>query len=118
MKKFLTNIFVFAIVSSVLLATLPVSAVAEQATVSLNKKQVHALEATAKTPAEHRTIAAYYRQQAQTFNEKSAEQTATAEAIAKAPTPSDAKTALGNRVYMLWPQEPSANRPIGQSIHL
>lgn len=43
MKKLLTNFFVFAIVSSVLLATLPVSAVAEQATASLNKKQVHAL---------------------------------------------------------------------------
>lgn len=57
-------------------------------------------EATAKTPAEHRILAAYYQQQAQMFNNKSAEQAAIAEAIAKGATPSDAKAALGNRVYI------------------
>ena len=91
MKKSLSNCFAFVIVSLALLSILPAYSVAEQGNPNLNKKELKALLATAKTPAEHRTIAAYYRQRAQTLANKSSEHSAMAEQFAKGPATIESK---------------------------
>jgi hypothetical protein len=53
---------------------------------SLSKKEVKALIATAKTPAEHRRVASYYREQAVRLTANGREHVAMAEEYAKNPT--------------------------------
>jgi hypothetical protein len=91
MRKSLSTAFILIIVSMSLVSVLPVYSVAAESTPALNKKELKALVVTAKTPAEHRTIAAYYRQRAQALSNKSAEHSAMAEQFAKGPSTVESK---------------------------
>ena len=53
-----------AIISAALLSLTPVFATAAEKKPALKKKELMALLANAKTPADHRVIAAYYRYEA------------------------------------------------------
>ena len=69
----------------ILLSFIPRSFAAEGEK-GLSKKEVKALIATAKTPAEHRRIASYYREQAARLTANAKEHVAMAEEYAKNPT--------------------------------
>ena len=94
MKKSLSNFFALVIVSLTLLSILPVYSVAEQSNPNLRKKGLKVLLATAKTPAEHRTIAAYYRQQAQTLASSAAEHSSMAGQFTRARAATDPKQGI------------------------
>ena len=78
MKKFAGTFSTFAIVFAGLLSGAPDSVAAEGIAPPAGK-ELKALIATAKTPAEHRTIASYYRQQAEDYAKKSSEHLGMAE---------------------------------------
>lgn len=94
MKKVLSNFFAIAIVFTVILSVGTPYASAVQGGNTLTKRELKALLASAKTPAEHRTIASYYRQQADTLNAKSAEHFAMAEEAAKNPALIESKQGI------------------------
>jgi hypothetical protein len=62
-----------------------VSSLAADATTSLSTKELKVLLKNVKTPAEHRTIATYYRQRAEAFSKSSKEHFESAELRAKNP---------------------------------
>jgi hypothetical protein len=79
MKKSVSNFLSCAVVCLAFVSTLYTYSVAAEGNPILNKKELKILLHTAKTPAQHRTIAAYYRQQAQALNAKAAEHSAMAD---------------------------------------
>ncbi len=94
MKK-VWNSFFAAVIVSLVLSSLAVSSFADQGRINLSKSELKALLATAKTPAEHRAIAAYYEQQAKDLTAKSAEHQAMAEQFAKQPPTIESKQGIG-----------------------
>jgi hypothetical protein len=94
MKKSLNILLSFVIVS-VALFMFPTYSVAAEPGPSLTKKELKTLLATAQSPAEHRTIAAYYRQQAQALAAKSAEHSAMAEQFARSAASESKQGTLG-----------------------
>jgi hypothetical protein len=86
MKSNRINSFVALLtLTATLLSLIPASFAADSEK-SLSKKEVKALIATAKTPAEHRRIASYYREQAVRLTANAKEHVAMAEEYAKNPT--------------------------------
>jgi|SRR5579859_5145697 hypothetical protein len=86
MKSNRINSFVALLtLTATLLSFIPASFAADSEK-SLSKKEVKALIATAKTPAEHRRIASYYREQTVRLTANAKEHVAMAEEYAKNPT--------------------------------
>jgi hypothetical protein len=80
-----------AVLSLVLFSlTLVPGAVAETSP-SLTKKELKALLATAKTPADHARLAAYYRDQAQNLRQQEQEYSAEASSLATQPSAVEGK---------------------------
>jgi hypothetical protein len=73
-----------------------VCSVAEENSASLSKKQVKVLIATAKTPAEHRRIAAYYQHQALDLRNKAREHEEMAQMYRKNPLSFEGKFPYGS----------------------
>ena len=84
MKRVLSG-FALLIASLIAVVASPLVAVAETNS-GLSKTELKTLLKTAKTPAEHREVAAYYRQQSATLRARSKEHLASAERRAKNPT--------------------------------
>ncbi len=85
MKTSRINLFAALVIVTLALSSfVPLSVAAENKS-SLSKKEVKALIANAQTPAEHREIAAYYREQAQRLVASSKEHAEMAETYAKHP---------------------------------
>ena len=85
MKSNRINSFVAVLSLAVVLVSFIPQSFAADSEKSLSKKEVKALIATAKTPAEHRRIANYYRQQAARLTADAKEHVAMAEEYAKNP---------------------------------
>lgn len=85
-----TRIIALIAFTFVLLASVPVGSLAAEHN-GLSKKQLQTLIATAKTPAEHRTIAAYYREQARHLSNKSKEHQEMGKLYERNPLPLESK---------------------------
>lgn len=94
MKK-VWNSFFAAVIVSLVLSSLAASSFADQGRINLSKSELKALLTTAKTPAEHRAIAAYYEQRAKDLTAESAEHQAMAEQFAKQPATIESKQGIG-----------------------
>ncbi len=86
MKSNRINSLVAVLSLVAILASFIPQSYAAEAEKSLGKKEVKALIATAKTPAEHRRIANYYREEAARLTANANEHVAMAEEYAKNPT--------------------------------
>lgn len=83
MKTRLTGIALLTLMTLAAAAFIPSSFA--QTNKAITKKELKVLLKTAKTPAEHRTIANYYRQEAQRLTSESQSHAAEAEVYAKHP---------------------------------
>jgi hypothetical protein len=79
----LAQLVTITIVSLILLSSVVVVGAAAETSPGLSKKELKTLLATAKTPADHQRLAAYYRDKAQRLTEKAQEFSAQADYLAK-----------------------------------
>lgn len=87
------NIAILSVVLAV--SAVGFAAPAPQSAQQLSKKQLNALVASAKTPAEHERIAAYYRGQAESLLAESNEHAKMASELAANPATNNSKNAYG-----------------------
>jgi len=92
MKRIIAVLSVVLAIAFTTFAPAPVTAQTHEA---LSKKQLHALIATAKTPAEHERIARYYRAQAQSYLAQSKDHAQMAEDYRANPAINNSKFATG-----------------------
>lgn len=95
MKRIISTLVMALVLTSVA----PMSLVAADNSSSLSKKELKTLIATAKTPADHRRIAAYYQQEATDLRRRAKEHEDMAVIYKKQPLPYEGKFAYGTVGY-------------------
>jgi hypothetical protein len=95
MKTQRTRLFTCAIALILVLSSFATVSMAAEAKSDINKKELKVLIASAKTPAEHARIAAYYHQQANHLAASAKEHAAMADVYAKNPTFAALESKLG-----------------------
>jgi hypothetical protein len=95
MKRNIRHIAGLMLFSFVMLSFAPASSVAQEKQSTIRKKELQSRIATARTPAEHRAIADYYRAESQHLAAKAREHEAMGAQYAKNPLPYESKFATG-----------------------
>lgn len=97
MKNFTRSISILAIILSIAFSA--GTAVAAPSQTMLSKQEVKILLATARTAADHRVLASYYRQQADEYTRKSVEHSAMAARFATGSAISQSKPGIQGEIH-------------------